>query len=390
MVDVGGTKFTTTVATIRHSSYLAGMVDVAAWDDNPQHIAEIFLDRDPDIFAALLRLMRLMPRVVGLIPRDPFICASLIAEADFFGVDALLLHVKAKAFYNSRTRGQERPAHKYSRRLDGETTDVYRQRSKQEFHAHLKADRAVKKAFKKKDEGFAVERFDALYGSVSDALENDVLPKYFLEPRPLSPPPSKKIVQLLPVESATWFLVGDIHDSKYGAPGPEEGDGPDALRNMMRMADAIQQPARVRRVACHALVEDSHGKRKMEPVLHLSPSDYECWMRESDVLPGEAGEGEVAGGQPLVYNATLKDGRLVNEHTGGLAHRTMLAGEWLSYALLERHGYMGVIFEEHYWTHIMVAETPPDEHGFSRADSSGPHPAEFDHSTSEPSDDDDE
>ena len=30
LIDVGGTKFSTTVTTIRHSSYLAGMVDERA------------------------------------------------------------------------------------------------------------------------------------------------------------------------------------------------------------------------------------------------------------------------------------------------------------------------------------------------------------------------
>ena len=45
---------------------------------------EVFLDRDPEIFAQLLRLMRQHPHVAGLLPHEPRLCASLIAEADFF------------------------------------------------------------------------------------------------------------------------------------------------------------------------------------------------------------------------------------------------------------------------------------------------------------------
>ena len=222
VIDVGGTKFTTTVSTISHSSYLAGMVDLAAWDSNPTHSAEIFLDRDPDIFASLLRLMRQMPRVIGLIPRDPFICASLIAEADFFGVDALLQHVKVKAYYNSRRVGEDRPEMDHeSRRREGEDPEAWRERRKLAWEVYRNACRRVRKAFQRKDEAYAVERFDAVYGSVSDALEDDVLPKYFLEPKPLRAAPEKRVVQLLPADATSWFLVGDIFDARYGYVEPQ-------------------------------------------------------------------------------------------------------------------------------------------------------------------------
>ena len=43
--------------------------------------------------------MRSGPVVGGLLPRsDPALCAAIIAEADFFGVEALLQHVKARAW----------------------------------------------------------------------------------------------------------------------------------------------------------------------------------------------------------------------------------------------------------------------------------------------------
>ena len=99
MIDVGGTKITTTVQTIQRSSYLSGMVDL-------EHSEGIFIDRDPEIFGKVLRLMRQYPHVAGLLPRDPQMCASLIAEADFLGYDELLSHVKVKTYYNTREPAQ--------------------------------------------------------------------------------------------------------------------------------------------------------------------------------------------------------------------------------------------------------------------------------------------
>mmetsp|Transcript_33787 Transcript_33787/g.88921 ORF Transcript_33787/g.88921 Transcript_33787/m.88921 type:complete len:402 (-) Transcript_33787:584-1789(-) len=368
-IDVGGTKFVTTFATIRHSSFLAGMVDLGRADDKPDDKPlELFLDRDPDIFAKLLRLMRHMPGVVGLMPKEPFTCASLLAEADFLGVDALLQHVKVKAYYNSRRAVEDMPAVPENvTRDDEETFEDFRQRQREAFSAHRKERNRIQRAFRKQDEVYAVQRFAAVYGSVSDALENDVLPKYFLEPKPLIPLPVKRIVQLLPVEATTWFLVGDIFDTRYGAPHnfliatPEDGQ-----YEMMRMVDALQRPGSARRVACHALTEDNNGNRSMEPVIYLSAADYEAWFQSSDVEPAEANG-------PLIYGTTLEDGQLMEKYTGGLAHRTMLASDWLNKALLERKGYFGVILPQHYWTHILVADTPPKELGFSRMDPDAPH-----------------
>ena len=58
LIDVGGTKITTTVATIERSSYLFGMIDSACWEEDADHVAEIFLDRDPDAFRVLLSCLR--------------------------------------------------------------------------------------------------------------------------------------------------------------------------------------------------------------------------------------------------------------------------------------------------------------------------------------------
>lgn len=127
LIDVGGTQLSTTLSTIERSSYLLGMVDLSSWEQDPGappsetralpgsmrsrptpiaaasrtgHSATIFLDRDPEIFGQLLRLMRQAPHVAGLLPEDPRLCASLIAEADFFGYGALIDHVKVRAHHH--------------------------------------------------------------------------------------------------------------------------------------------------------------------------------------------------------------------------------------------------------------------------------------------------
>ena len=100
VVNVGGTRFETTVSTLSRCSTLAGMVEVL--EEEPEHAPELFLDRDPKIFEVLLRLMRPPFVFAGLLPADNLeLCAAMIAEADFVGFDPLLTHVKATSFRNT-------------------------------------------------------------------------------------------------------------------------------------------------------------------------------------------------------------------------------------------------------------------------------------------------
>ena len=103
VVNVGGNRFETTVPTIERSVMLKGMFDGALSPSEGGNPEEIFLDRDPAVFEVLLGLMRSQPVFGGLLPKDPVMCARLIAEADYFGVEALLDHIKLRAFRNERT-----------------------------------------------------------------------------------------------------------------------------------------------------------------------------------------------------------------------------------------------------------------------------------------------
>ena len=334
VIDVGGTKVTTTVTTIKRSTYLAGMVDLAAWEDDPQYTAEIFLDRDPEIFAMVLRLMRQAPHVGGLVPYDPQMCASIIAEADFLGFDGLLEHVKQQAYYNSREPTQDYPKRPEVRRLVGEATDDYYRRRGPILKAWQAEIKAITKKFKKKNEAYAVERFDQVYGSIGDALSSGVLPKYFLEPKPLVPPPSKKIIQLVPTDATTWLLTGDSKDGYLTVGNGEDGD------DTMPMKDLIEQRVgAVHRVACHALVEDQNGHRWMEAMIHLTAHDAE-FLRKNDASE---------------YS--------LEETTGGIGRRTMLASDWFE-AVVVKEFSLSWCSKEDYWTHLVVAEEPPEQHGF--------------------------
>ena len=347
-IDVGGTKVSTTVSTILRSSYLAGMVDLSAWDSDAEHSAQIFLDRDPETFALLLRLMRQYPHVAGLVPHEPGLLASLLAEADFFGYEPLLSHVKARAYFNAREARQDYKARSEFTtvgRLDGESFADRAVRVSAGDKRRKEHIAEIDAKFNSKDESYGLDRFDAVYGTVGDALASGVLPKYYLEPKPPVPPPTKKIVQLMPVDTPCWYLVGDAYEPRFG----ECGD----FVPMHPMSQCITQPGLVRRVACHALVEDQHGTRWMEPMLHLTTKDLEEWM---GTQPGD--------GQGLIFGATLDDCSL-KKHTGGVARRTLLASDWFEKMLVPVLCEECGIMETNLWAHVLVAAEPPAEYGFS-------------------------
>ena len=168
---------------------------------------------------------------------------------------------------------------------------------------------------------------------------------------PPVPPPTKKIVQLMPVDTPCWYLVGDAYEPRFG----ECGD----FVPMHPMSQCITQPGLVRRVACHALVEDQHGTRWMEPMLHLTTKDLEEWM---GTQPGD--------GQGLIFGATLDDCSL-KKHTGGVARRTLLASDWFEKMLVPVLCEECGIMETNLWAHVLVAAEPPAEYGFSGGRTTG-------------------
>ena len=269
VVDAGGVKITTTVTTIERSSYLFGMIDTSVWEGDPKHTLELFVDRDPEVFSQLLRLMRQAPHVAGLIPTEPRACASLIAEADFFGYEPALNHIKVRSYYNSRIADDDHPAYRKPERQPNQGLAAFRTYINLAFRQHRKELDRISECFQKRDEAYALAKFDSVYGSIADALEAGVLPTSYLA-RTTIPKPSSKIVQLLPVDSPTWFLIGDCYDKRCMR-DPRLDD----YIPMVKMTRVVTQPALVRRVACHALLEDEREHRWMEPMIHLSAADQD-------------------------------------------------------------------------------------------------------------------
>jgi hypothetical protein len=85
----------------------------------------------------------------------------------------------------------------------------------------------------------------------------------------------------MPVESASWFLIGDCYDQRC-----ETQPGLNDYQQMVRMPVVTAQPAMVCRIACHALLENEHGDRWIEPMVYVSAVDQENWLsRLSACLP---------------------------------------------------------------------------------------------------------
>ena len=349
VIDVGGTKITTTVATIERSSYLSGMIDCSCWESDPEHVAEVFIDRDPEIFSMLLRLMRQTPHIAGLLPTDPRACASLIAEADFFGFEALLAHVKTFAYYNSREAKEDYPVFDLdiiTTRAE-ETEADFRLRRREGRNAHSAACRAIDKLFANRDAAHAQAGFDKIYGSIGDALSKGVLPAYFINGKPPKVKPFTKILQLMPVDETTWFLVGDTCDRRAD---PEPDEDPDGSREMLPLVTVFSQPALVRRVSCYALVENETGKRWVEAMIHVAIEDQQAWIS----------------GRPFqeAYLGVTVEGTLPN-YTENVGQRTVLASYWVAnYVNANR---LWGVNEDDVWSHVLVADTPPEQYGFQKS-----------------------
>lgn len=353
VLEVGEMTFTTTRTTLERCSYFAGLIDSTKWDADPSHTEKIFVDRDPTIFAHCLRLMRQQPLVSGLLPgTDPTLFAALLAEADFFGFEGLLQHVKATAYYHSRTARDDFPTYKDFFTPPAGDVDFL---SEERRAAVKKAKRAVsdectriRRAFAIKDEVYGASQFDKVYGSIAEALSSQVLPASYLAP----PKSSTKIIQLMPVEATTWFLLGDTYDDKYTV---VEGNHFPQDDQMKPMREWLERPGLVRRVAYHALVEDQLGNRWTEPMLYISADDQEEWMNH-----------QPTDGSIISRDNTLDDPTL-EKLTGGLSRRIIMAKDYIT--LIFETAHKPDLYQTHKascWSHLLVTEEPPLEAGFSR------------------------
>merc|ERR1712176_772854 len=81
-VNVGGQIFRASSATLRRSNYIASLLCDELDDALKDSDGRLFLDRDPQIFAEVLRLLRgYQPRPLNDVP-----WSALKAEADFYQV----------------------------------------------------------------------------------------------------------------------------------------------------------------------------------------------------------------------------------------------------------------------------------------------------------------
>ena len=93
-VDVGGTKFITSVSTLTsNSTYFASLLS-DNWIESNSGDHELFIDQDPDTFKVLLAYMR-----EGIIEVKD-INARALALAEFLGIEKLLLAAKVRWYHN--------------------------------------------------------------------------------------------------------------------------------------------------------------------------------------------------------------------------------------------------------------------------------------------------
>ena len=158
-LDVGGELFHTSQTTLVSNSMYFSRLFSDSWcddGDGPQ-----FLDRDPDAFRVLLSCMR--TRSIILPEKDPELCARVMLEAEFLGVEWLLQEVKARAARNLN-----------------------------------------------EEEHWFDQRFP---GGLSEAISEGVLPARCFSPEaPAAPEPPDRIVALQPVSHAHVAMGPEIPD----------------------------------------------------------------------------------------------------------------------------------------------------------------------------------
>ena len=139
VVDVGGTRFCTSTSTLTASSSYFQRLFSDRWASSSED--ECFLDGDPEPFAILLSYMHR-----GHLDLPESLAQRVLLEAEFLGVDSLLVEVKARA------------------------------------HRNLHPE------FQDSSDANAAASFDAEHGGLRDALHSGVLPARCYAPPPKPPP----------------------------------------------------------------------------------------------------------------------------------------------------------------------------------------------------------
>ena len=162
VVDVGGTRFCTSTSTLTASSSYFQRLFSDRWASSSED--ECFLDGDPEPFAILLSYMRR-----GHLDLPESLAQRVLLEAEFLGVDSLLVEVKARA------------------------------------HRNLHPE------FRDCSDANAAASFDAEHGGLRDALRSGVLPARYY-----APPPEPKVVQLFPAPEGQRVRVWNDDDVVTG------------------------------------------------------------------------------------------------------------------------------------------------------------------------------
>ena len=343
-LNVGGKRFETTVELLeRKTTFFQGMFESAA----PE--AEIFVDRDPEAFALLLRFMR-QGIVAALLPRnDPALAASVLSEADYFGVDSLLQPVKAAAFRNQCLH----------KRFPHHHSPIYEPSAEPD---------------PRDDDAKAAAEFDKRFGSVGQAIESGLLPaRYFA-------PVERKVRALVPPSSTCWVQLGfisaescldddderDPTDTQEAFPYQPIGEG--SLISDFNQFDVGQElpmsfwsPKVVRRVAYFATIEiDGVVQPEPEAMILLTDEDQHAWMRNSyrhdGVMPGSNDAGEI---DPRTFVKSLSHGQ-----------RMLLLSDYIQSPALRQLYSAGRDYEQaaeltggdepsNIWTKVVIADTAP-------------------------------
>ena len=251
-VNVGGTLFETTKPTLCARSAYFQVNFSSRWSESNQ----IFLDRDPAPFERLLSFMR--SGDIDLPESNAALCRRILLEAEFLGITALLVAVKAQAHCNC--------------------------------HPCLDRDE------QNKDEERAAE-FDQDHGGLNGALRKGVLPaRYF------GPVPTSRVVQIAPCDVDVWFLrEGALAD--VGAPARYFQrralcyalvEAPDGTRALDAIVARSPDEPKVSGEKCLAsrMGELGYGcgewQFRPRPQLVPLPKDFHCkyWKDEGDHSKG--------------------------------------------------------------------------------------------------------
>ena len=158
-INVGGTVFTTTQATlVGNSEYFATMFS-NVWRVDDDERPDIFIDRDADTFAVLLSCMR--SRAVLLPESDLALCTRVLYDAEFYGMEWLLNMVKVKT---------------------------------------VRRDMEVYHNDELRDDEERVQAFNKRFASLQDAIEEGILPSGFFTP-PKKEQEGFKILSVQPVSN---------------------------------------------------------------------------------------------------------------------------------------------------------------------------------------------